>query len=826
MSKRVFDNRELSWLKFNERVLEEATDENVPLLERLMFESIYSSNLDEFFMVRVGSLYDSSLVDDEDKDNKTNMRPSEQLSAIFSRVRELGAVRDESFELLIKELKQKGIHHKSVKNLNSLEAEFIEGYYSYEIKPFINANIIDKRHPFPFLVNKHIYVITRLSAKGSRSLGMISCTDKFKRVVFLPDDGTGEISFVLAEDIISHYASQIFENYKIEEKALMRITRNADIDVDESYDSELDFRQNMSVVISKRKRLCPVRLQFSKQVSDTLTDALCERLELAKKQVFTEKAPLDMSYVGDIFEKASDRKSLFFEKFSPQRSPMIDPERPMIEQIDERDLFLSYPYESIDPFIRLLTEASEDKQVVSIKMTLYRVAKNSKVVKALCKASDNGKEVMVLVELRARFDEENNIGWSKALEESGCHVIYGPPGMKVHSKLCLITRNIGGEAKYTVQIGTGNYNEKTAKLYTDFCLMTSNTDIASDAAEVFRTLCIGELVEQTKTLWVAPKCLQNKVLDAMDNEIALAKAGGNGYVGAKLNSLTDKVIIDKLIECSQAGVKVELVIRGISCLIAGVEGVTERIHIRSIVGRFLEHSRIYIFGAGVRKQVYISSADYMTRNTTRRVEVAAPILDEQIKQRVLEYFDIQLHDNVKARVMNSSGIYTRAFDSEAKCCSQEKFIAMAYENAPEKQTAPPKAQPVQQAPEQKPAEQPPEQKHEQPVQEQQEQQKPEPASEQQEEQPSVTGQTAVQAQPEQESVPEQQVQQTIPAEPQQPVMQTVTQPEPTPVQPVPTVQPVQPPVQYAQPIEPVQPVQQPEKKGFWARIKAFFSGKK
>ena len=688
MSKKVFDNRELSWLKFNERVLEEAQDENTPLMERLLFESIFSSNLDEFFMVRVGSLYDASLVDDDDKDNKTKMRPSEQLSAIFARVRELCAAKDKSFEALTKELKAAGIHHRSIKNLSRVELEFIEGYYAYELKPFLNANIIDKRHPFPFLTNKSIYVITRLSAKGSKSLGIISCTDKFSRVVFIPNEDSSEISYVLVEEIIAHYADEVFENYKVEEKALMRITRNADIDVDESYDSELDFRQNMSVVISKRKRLCPVRLQISKSLSDNTVDALCERLELAKKQVFVEKTPLDLSYVGDLFDKAQGRKKLFFEPFEPQRSPMVDQLKPMIQQIDEHDLFLSYPYESIDPFIRLLNEAAEDPTVVSIKMTLYRVAKNSKIVKALCKASDNGKEVTVLVELRARFDEENNIGWSKALEESGCHVIYGPPKMKVHSKLCLITRNVGGAARYTVQIGTGNYNEKTARLYTDFCLMTSNGDIAADAAQVFSCLSVGRLVEDAKTLLVAPKCLQNKVLEYMDDEIAIARAGGEGYVGAKLNSLTDKVIIDKLIECSQAGVRVELVIRGISCLVAGVKGVTDNITIRSIVGRFLEHSRIYIFGAGVRKKVYISSADYMTRNTTRRVEVGVPVLDEEIKRRVLDYFDIQLHDNVKARVMQPDGTYLRAVDSNAHCCAQEKFVAMAYEAAPELIQAP------------------------------------------------------------------------------------------------------------------------------------------
>jgi polyphosphate kinase len=387
--------------------------------------------------------------------------------------------------------------------------------------------------------------------------------------------------------------------------------------------------------------------------------------------------------VFSVFDKAQDRKGLFFPPESPQKSRMVDENKPMIEQIDSHDLFLSYPYESISPFIRLLNEAAKDENVVSIKMTLYRVAKNSKVIKALCAAAENGKEVVVLVELRARFDEENNIGWSKQLEESGCRVMYGPQGLKVHSKLCLITRKYDRQVKYTVQIGTGNYNEKTAGLYTDLCLMTSNSDIAADAEEVFRTLSIGELVESTKALLVAPHCLQNRVLEMMDKEIAIAKAGGEGYVGAKLNSLTDKVIIDKLIECSQAGVKVELVIRGISCLVAGIEGVTENVHIRSIVGRYLEHARIYIFGEGVRKSVYISSADYMTRNTTRRVEVAAPIFDEEIKKRVLDLFETEMADNVKARVMQPNGKYVKA---EQNGCdpvdSQKRLFAESYANVP------------------------------------------------------------------------------------------------------------------------------------------------
>ncbi len=681
MNNKVYDNRELSWLKFNERVLEEAQDSATPLLERLLFQSIFASNLDEFFRVRVGSLYDSSLVDDDHKDNKSKMRPSEQLSAIFERVHELIPIKDKTYKAICEELELKNIVHKNIKALTEQDKKFLEAYYAYEVKPFLNAFIIDKRHPFPFLANQSIYAVAKLASKSAVTVGIVSCNEKFQRVIFLPDD-EGCISYILVEELILHYADKAFEGYKIEEKALMRVTRNADIDVDEGFDSELDFRQNMSELINKRKRLCPVRLQLSKQISDTVLNELLSRLELSEKQVFVEKTPLDMSYVFAVFDKVADRKELFFPKQEPQPSAMIDPSRSMIEQIDEKDLFLHYPYESIKPFIRLLDEAAKDDSVTSVKMTLYRVAKNSKVIKALCNAAENGKDVLVLVELRARFDEENNIGWSKLLEESGCHVMYGPQGLKVHSKLCLITRKVGDSVKYTVQVGTGNYNEKTAELYTDLCLMTSNNDIAQDACEVFRTLSMGELVESSKALMVAPHCLQNKVVELMDNEISIARAGGEGYVAAKLNSLTDKVLMDKIIECSQAGVKVELVIRGISCLVAGVEGVTDNVQIRSIVGRYLEHARIYIFGTGVRKKVYISSADYMTRNTTRRVEVAAPILSEEVKKRVLDIFDTQMQDNVKARIMQPDGKYVRAQRGDIAIDAQSRFYAEAYANAP------------------------------------------------------------------------------------------------------------------------------------------------
>ncbi|MDO5125941.1 MAG: polyphosphate kinase 1 [Ruminococcus sp.] len=685
MGKKFYDNRELSWLKFNMRVLEEARDSSVPLLERLLFESIFESNLDEFFMVRVGSLIDKSLLNDNDKDGKTRMRPSEQLSAIYTRVKELNIQKDATYKELLKEMQVNRIYHKQMKSLSKLEYAFLEDYYAYEIKPFLNAVVVDKRHPFPFLNNKTIYIVGKLSCKSGVKLGIISCGDKFDRVIFLPTQNPDEISFVLVEDLILHFADDTFEEYKVEEKAFMRITRNADINIEESFDDELDFRENMSVLINKRKRLCPVRLQLSKNLSDLTTQELCMRLDLTKKQVFIEKAPLDFSFVFSVFKKAERKKPLFFDAIEPQLSPAVSEKMSMTEQIEKGDILLSYPYESIKPFLRLLDESAKDPAVVSIKMTLYRVANNSKVIKALCTAAENGKDVTVLVELRARFDEENNIVWSKQLEESGCHVLYGPQGLKVHSKLCLITRKAGKTVKYITQIGTGNYNEKTAELYTDLCLMTANQDIADDAIDVFDALAVGNLVERAKQLLVAPNCLQNRICEMMDKEIEIAKNGGQGYVGAKLNSLTDKVLIDKIIECSQAGVRVELVIRGISCLVAGVDGYTDNVRIISIVGRYLEHSRIYLFGEGEDRKVYISSADYMTRNTIRRVEVAAPILDENIRKRVIEYFELQLSDNVKAREQQPDGTYKRVLTVGQPLDSQKQMFINAYENAPKQE---------------------------------------------------------------------------------------------------------------------------------------------
>lgn len=681
MGKKVYDNRELSWLKFNMRVMEEAQDTSVPLLERLLFASIYSSNLDEFFMVRVGSLHDAMLTDDSERDGKTNMKPSEQLSAIYKKVAALSSELHKTVSRIDKDLEDLGIKRCSFKDLSKKEAEYVSAYYNYEIKPFLSPLVIDKRHPFPFLVNKATYVVAKLSSKNSVKLGVVATATKNPRVLFLPQsEKNGKIKYMLHEEIILHFASDVFKGFKIGEKSVMRVTRNADIDTEEAgYDWELDYRSLMEELIKKRKRLCPVRLELSRELSDLTLGELTSRLEISKKQVFLQKSPLDMSYVFSIFEKLSNRSELFFPKRVPQDAYGIDAKESMMSQIERRDLFLSYPYESIKPFIRLLEEAANDESVVSIKITLYRVAKNSKVIESLIKAAENGKQVTALVELRARFDEENNIGWSKQLEDAGCQILYGPESLKVHSKLLLITRKVKNEVKYIVQVGTGNYNEKTAALYTDFCLMTTNTEIAKDASDVFNALSTGELVKDTEHLLVAPLCMQNRLLRMMDEQISIARNGGAGYIGAKMNSLTDKVLIDKLIECSQAGVKVDLVIRGISCLIAGVAGVTDNIRIMSIVGRYLEHSRVYIFGSDFEK-VYISSADFMTRNTVRRIEVACPVYDEAIKRRITDYFAVQLEDNVKVREQNSDGKYIKKpVGGKDSLNAQEYFITQAYE---------------------------------------------------------------------------------------------------------------------------------------------------
>lgn len=680
MADTIYMNRELSWLKFNERVLEEAENPKNPLCERLTFASIYQSNLDEFYMVRVGSLVDQMLLAKDIRENKTNMTPEEQLDAILARTKKLNRKRDVVYEEIMENLEQYGIHMLNFHKIEKEDRNYLERYFEAEVAPVISPSIVGKRQPFPFLRNKEIYAVVVLETKkGKEKLGIIPCSSAgIQRLIPVPGK-TG--TYMLSEELILHFVSKIFKGYHIKAKSLLRITRNADIDADALYDEDLDYREFMVELIKARKKLAPIRLELSREMDGDVVETLCEYLEVDKNYVFRGDIPLDLSFVFQIQDGLRKRTELFYEKRIPQKSPLFNSHEPILDQIAKKDRFLSYPYESIKPFLTMLHEAANDEDVVSIKMTLYRVAKQSKVVEALIEAAENGKEVFVLVELKARFDEENNIGWSRLLEDAGCHVIYGLDGYKVHSKLCQIMKKKDGNVEYYTQIGTGNYNEKTARLYTDLSLMTADPKIGMEAARVFQALAMGETVEDMEYLLVAPRCLQNKVLAMIDEEIEHAKAGEPAYIGLKMNSLTDKRIMSKLVEASCAGVHIDMVIRGICCLIPGVKGQTENIHIISIVGRFLEHSRIYIFGTQERARIYISSADFMTRNTLRRVEVAAPIEDPDIRMQIQEMFVTMLSDNRKARSMNNKGIYKIEPSDNAPLNSQEVFLQQAYDNA-------------------------------------------------------------------------------------------------------------------------------------------------
>lgn len=678
MSQQVYMNRELSWLKFNERVLEEAENKKVPLCERLTFASIYQSNLDEFFRVRVGSLIDQMLLGGKMRDNKTKMTAKEQIQAVLHQVTKLNRRKDAVYETIMGQLEEQGVRMVDFRKVSKKESEYLERYFLSEIAPVISPTIVGKRQPFPFLKNNEIYAVVVLQTKsGKEKLGIIPCSNTgFKRLVELPTAGT----YMLVEELILHYIPKVFERYNIKAKSLIRVTRNADIDADALYDEDLDYRDFMTELIKRRKKLAPVRLELTREMDGEIVDILCDYLELDSDHVFQVQSPLDLSFVFEIQDTLRKVPELFYEKRIPQRSAQFKEDESIFPQLKEKDKLLSYPYESMKPFLNFLREAANDKDVISIKMTLYRVAKHSKIVEYLIDAAENGKEVLVLVELKARFDEENNIEWSRRLEDAGCRVIYGLDGYKVHSKLCLVTRKSEGQVEYYTQIGTGNYNEKTARLYTDLSLMTANVEIGVEAAKVFQALSMEETVDNVEHLLVAPRCLQSRILSMIDEEISYAKEGKEAYIGLKMNSLTDKKIIDKLIEASQAGVKIDMVIRGICCLIPGVKGRTENIQVRSIVGRFLEHSRIYIFGTQEREKIYIASADFMTRNTLRRVEVAAPIYDKDLKVQLEEMFITMLSDNQKARQEDSHGNYEIVAVQETPLNSQEFFYDQAYMN--------------------------------------------------------------------------------------------------------------------------------------------------
>ncbi|MGN0438036.1 MAG: polyphosphate kinase 1 [Lachnospiraceae bacterium] len=675
-------NRELSWLKFNERVLNEAGNPRVPLGERLTFAAIYQSNLDEFYRVRVGTLMDQMESLEVVRENKTNMTSKEQVKAILKATKELDQKKALIYEQLMGELEPKGIRLINFNKLSAEEGKLLETYFDNEIAPYLSATIVSKQQPFPFLKNKDIYAVALLSTKSGKSkTAIIPCSNNvFRRLIDIP---TRKGTFMLSEELILHFLPKLFKNYDIKEKSLLRITRNADIDTETIYDEDLDYRDAMENLIKQRKRMNPVRMELSRELNKKMVDALCKDIQVDKEHVFLSRVPLDMSFVFAIqsYLKDTSQDVLFYQRRTPRMTPELDDKKELIPQIMKKDVLLSYPFENMKTFINLLNEAAEDETVVSIKMTLYRLANKSQIVDALVEAAENGKEVVVLVELRARFDEESNIEYSRKLEEAGCRVIYGLNGYKVHSKLCLVSRKTENGISYITQIGTGNYNEKTSALYTDLSLITGNQEIGKEASEVFAALLKGETVEKTEQLLVAPKCLQNKVLDMMDEEIAFAKQGKEAYIGIKINSLTDKVIIEKLVEASQAGVKIEMIIRGICCLIPGIKGYTENITVVSIVGRFLEHSRIYRFGTKEREKVYIASADFMTRNTIRRVEVAAPVLDEKLKERLDGMFEVMMEDDEKGKCLTEKGTYVDRNLHEDKVNSQEVFYENAYRNA-------------------------------------------------------------------------------------------------------------------------------------------------
>ena len=678
-NRQCYRNRELSWLLFNERVLNEAANPRVPLMERLQFVSIYQTNLDEFFMVRVGTLMEQT-GGKKTKDNKTGLSSKEQIKLILQEVERLELKRKEIYEQLMGELEPAGIHIINFQKLSKQEQSQLEAYFDKAIRPYLSPMIVGKQQPFPFLQNRELYAVARLETKGGKKrLGIVPCWNPvFKRLIEIP----GRKGYhMLSEELILHFVSKLYPAYQIREKSIIRITRNADIDAGDVYDEDLDYRGMMEQLLKKRKRLNPVRLELSRDLHKSIRKKLAGFLGISEEHVLHCGTPLDLSYMFTLQNTMREHQEWYYPRYSPRMSPEIRKEENILSQVEKKDILLSYPYESMKNFIAFLQAAAVDKTVRSIKITLYRMASHSQIVEALCDAAENGKEVLALVELRARFDEAANIEMSRRLEDAGCQVIYGLPAFKVHSKLCLITRQTEEGVSFFTQVGTGNYNEKTATLYTDLCLMTANRKIGQDAQEVFRTLLLGETVEESSALLVAPKGLQNAILEKIKEEGRKAEEGRGGYIGLKLNALTDKDIIDALILASQKGVVIQLLIRGICCLIPGIPGKTENIRVHSIVGRFLEHSRIYRFGQGEEEEIYIASADFMTRNTLRRVEVAAPVYDEHCRARVREIFDLGFKDTEKGKWLLSDGLYHDPEGvGEERFNSQDFFYREAYRN--------------------------------------------------------------------------------------------------------------------------------------------------
>lgn len=673
--KSYFQNRELSWLRFNERVLLEATEDCVPALEKLKFVSIFVSNLDEFFMVRVGSLHDLSSLKKEVKDNKTGMNAEEQISAILNALPEMYREKDEIFKKVSEELENSNIKKLNYSDLNLEQKKFVEDFYMKRIDQLVSPQIVDINHPFPFLENTKLYAFAHLEKDKEKVFGIVPVRNTYPKYLLLPGEN---VEYILMEEIILNQIDQIFKEYKILSKNIIKVTRNTDfVDDRDTWEEFDDYTEYMKSILKKRKRLNVVRLESEGKLSKQALNFLLEKIELTQDAYFPLESPLNMKYVFSLIDEIPNAiKTKLLYRDLIQYNP-ADFSKSVIDDVRHKDRILSYPYESMDTFISLLKEAANDPDCKSIKITIYRLAKNSKVVRYLTEAAQNGKEVTVFVELKARFDEESNINYANILYEEGCNIIYGFNKYKMHSKICLITfRNPKTEnLTYITQIGTGNYNESTAKQYTDFSLMTSSPEIGLDATDFFKNMSIGNLDGKYMHLLQSPTTLKTGLMHHLENEIA---KGENGYILCKFNSLTDKDFIEKFIEASQKGVKVDLIIRGISCLLPGIKGQSENIRIRSIVGRFLEHPRVYVFGKD-NPIMYISSADLMTRNTENRVEIATPILDSEIKERILKYLEVQMKDNVSARLMNSSGEYEKIKKDEEEFSSQKYFVMEAEE---------------------------------------------------------------------------------------------------------------------------------------------------
>ncbi|MBS7225757.1 MAG: polyphosphate kinase 1 [Clostridiaceae bacterium] len=647
-------NRELSWLQFNRRVLEEAEDVSVPLFERLKFVSIFTSNLDEFFMIRVGSLTDIAAIISEDlPDNKCGWTAAEQLEHIFKVCGPLSKRRDKIFAAIEDDLKNAGVQRLRRKDLNAAQKRFVEQWYRTAAKPILSPQVIDQHHPFPHIPNGRLHLLVRLRFDDRILLGLLPIPPSLPPFVRLPGDG---LRYILTEDVLLGKLSNLFPGFHIQSKAVIKVTRNADISPDDdAFDMDLDFRAHMQKLLKKRNLLAPVRLEYQGRLPSAALHQLCVRLGLDADQVYSCSAPLNLDYVFALESMLPQISGLSYEPWTPQPSPMVDDSKPILPQVQAHDVLLHYPFESMSPFLHMIREAARDPKTISIKITIYRVARKSKLISYLCEAAENGKDVTVLVELRARFDEQNNIDWAERLEESGCKVIYGLEGLKVHSKICLITRTGEQGIEQITQIGTGNYNEKTAALYTDLSFITADPVIGEDAAAFFNAIALGIAPMNSHALLISPHIFKPAVLHLIDGEISKAQAGKPSRIVMKFNSLTDRDLIDRLSAASCAGVPIDLIIRGICCLTPGIKGKTENIRVRSIVGRFLEHSRILCFGAAEDERVYIGSADLMTRNTEKRIEVACPVTDSAVIARIHEILDLALRDNTKARIHNADG---------------------------------------------------------------------------------------------------------------------------------------------------------------------------